>query len=62
MERSHEQRLRDLEDQQLIADTEKNYRVQTDEQNRRRRTKLIAWIAIVISIASITINAIDKFA
>ena len=62
MARSHEERICDLEDRQLIADTGKNYRRQADERNRRRHTELIAWIALVISIASIVINAIDKLA
>ena len=62
MERNFEARLRSLEDERLIAKTEKNYEHEIEERNRRRRTELIAWAALVVSIASIVINAIDKLA
>ena len=60
MERNFEARLRSLEDERLIAKTEKNYEHEIEERNRRRRTELIAWAALVVSIASIVINAIDN--
>lgn len=62
MERNFEARLRSLEDERLIAKTEKNYEREIEERNRSRRTELIAWTALVISIASLVINAVDKLA
>ena len=62
MGRNFEARLRSLEDERLIAKTEKNYEREIEERNRRRRTELIAWTALVISIASLVINAVDKLA
>lgn len=62
MGRSQEERLRSLEDQQLIYKTEKNYQQQTEERNRRNRTELIAWLALLISLASIIFNIVDKLA
>ena len=62
MANDQEGRIRRLEFQQLIDRTERYSQQRIEERNRRRRTELIAWIALVISIASIIINAIDKLA
>lgn len=56
MEHNQEERIRALEDEQLISRTEKNYQRDIDDRNRRKRTELISWLALVISIASIVIN------
>lgn len=55
-----EGRIRRLEFQQLIDKTERNARQRTEERNRRIRTELIAWLALLISAASIIINVVDK--
>ena len=60
MDRNYEARLRHLEDDRLIAKTEKNYQREIDERNRRRRTEIVSWLALVISIASIVFNIVDK--
>lgn len=60
MERSHEERLRALENDRLIARTRENHQREIEERNRSRRTEIIAWLAILISITSIIINAVDK--
>ena len=62
MESSHEERIRSLENDRLAARAREDHQREIDERNRRRRTELIAWVALVISIASIVINAIDKLA
>ena len=62
MEDRQEERIRNLEDELLINKTERNYRQRTEERNRRKRTELIAWLALLISLASIIINIVDKFA
>ena len=62
MESRHEERIRFLENDRLVAKAREDHQREIDERNRRRRTELIAWIALVISIASIVINAIDKLA
>ena len=58
MDHNQEERIRALEDEQLISRTEKNYQRDVDERNRRKRTELISWLALVISIASIVINGV----
>lgn len=58
MEHNQEERIRAIEDEQLISRTEKNYQRDIDDRNRRKRTKLISWLALVISIASIVINGV----
>ena len=58
MDHNQEERLRALEDEQLISKTEKNYQRDIDDRNRRKRTELISWLALVISIASIAINGV----
>lgn len=62
MEDRQEERIRNLEDELLINKTVRNYRQRTEERNRRKRTELIAWLALLISLASIIINIVDKFA
>ena len=62
MGRSQEERIRHLEDQELVYKTERNYRQQTEERNRRIRTELIAWLALLIALASIIFNIVDKLA
>ena len=62
MERNHEERIRDLEDQQLVDKTEKRYQQQTEEQNRQRRTELVAWLALLVGLSSIIVTVVDKVA
>ena len=62
MERNQEERLRALEDQRLIDRTEKIYQKQTDEQSRRKRTELIAWIALLVGGVGLVLNIYDKVA
>ncbi len=60
MERNHEVRIRDLEDQQLVDKTEKRYQREINEQNRQRRTEWVAWLALLIGGASLIMNIVDK--
>ena len=61
MERSQEERLRELENQYLIIRTEENFRRRTEERNRRKRTELVAWLALVVGMAGLILNLVDKF-
>ena len=58
VDHNQEERIRALEDEQHISITEKNYQRDIDDRNRRKRTELISWLALVISIASIVINGV----
>lgn len=58
---SHEERIRSLENDRLVARTREDHQREIDERNRRRRTEIISWIALIVSIAAIVITAIDKF-
>ena len=58
MEPNQEQRIRAIEDNQLITSTEKNYQRRIDERNQRRRTEFISWFALATSIASILLNVV----
>ena len=62
MERSHEQRIRALENDLLVAKTREDHQREIDERNRLRRTEIISWLALVISIASIVFNIVDNLA
>lgn len=62
MEPSHERRIRALENDRLIARTRENHQREIDDRNRRRRTELVAWLALLISLASIIFNIVDKLA
>ena len=62
MERSHEERIRTLENDLLVAKTREDHQREIDERNRLRRTEIISWLALVISIASIVFNIVDKIA
>lgn len=59
MEHNQEQRIRAIEDDRLITRTEKNYQRAIDERNQRKRTELISWFALGLSIASILLNVVD---
>ena len=60
MGRNQEERIRRLEDQQLVDKTEKIYQQQTEERNRRKRTEVVAWLALLIGGASLIMNIVDK--
>ena len=60
MERNQEERIRRLEDQQLVDKTEKIYQQQIDERNRRKRTEVVAWVALLIGMAGLIMNIVDK--
>lgn len=62
MEPSHERRIRKLEDAQLIAKARESQQREIDDLNRRRRTELVAWLALLISVASIIFNIVDNLA
>ena len=62
MEPSHEQRIRALENDVLVSKTREDHQREIDERNRLRRTEIVSWLALLISIASIVFNIVDKLA
>lgn len=60
MDRNHEERIRAIENDLLVSKTREDHQREIDERNRRRRTEIVSWLALVISIASIVFNIVDK--
>ena len=60
MKPSHEERIRTLENDRLVAKTREDHQREIDERNRRRRTELVAWLALLLSAVSIIFNIVDK--
>lgn len=60
MERSHEERIRFLEDDLLVAKTREDHQREIEERNRRKRTEIVAWLALFIGGASLIMNIVDK--
>ena len=61
MDRSHEERIRALENDLLVAKTREDHQREIDKRNRRRRTEIISWIAVALASASIIFNIVDRF-
>lgn len=60
MRRNQEERIRALEDRQLVDKAERNFQQQAEERNRRIRTELVAWLALLVGGAGLVLNLFDK--
>ena len=60
MENRHEERIRSLENDRLVAQTREDYQREINERNRQRRTEVVAWLALLLGAASLIMNIIDK--
>ena len=60
MENSHEERIRSLENDRLIAQARESHQREIEERNRRKRTEIVAWLALLLGSAGLIMNIVDK--